>query len=325
MCTALLLETQDNNVLFGRNLDWVYNLGQSAFLVPRKFEWYNFVNYEWYTSSYAVLGIGDVIDKRPMLLDGMNEVGLGCAALYFPGYAKFNDTKEANTVNIAPLDITYWILSNFQTVEQVTYALNNVTIVRLPEYGDLHWIVADKSGKSIIIEKTGKNISVYENKIGVLTNSPSFDWHITNLNQYIPITSMQPADVYWSEQKLTPVGKGLGSLGLPGDYSPPSRFVRAAFARTNMPIPENEQIGISEFYHILNNVAVVNGSVVTHEQLNETTLYSSCMNLDKCIYYYNTYYNNRINAICMKSLNLDSKSIQKFELVNTLDIHYQTN
>ncbi|MEG0752366.1 MAG: choloylglycine hydrolase [Angelakisella sp.] len=323
MCTALILETQDKNVLFGRNLDWVYNLEQSPVLVPRNFRWYNKVSSEWFSNPYAILGIGDILDKQPLLLDGINEEGLACAALYFPGYAKFNDKKEANKTNIAPLDITYWVLSKFQTVEQVAYALNNVNIVRFPEYGDLHWIVADKSGKSIVIEKTDKGLNVYDNDIRVLTNSPSFDWQTTNLNQYIPITPIQPSDVYWSEQKLSPVGKGLGTLGMPGDYSPPSRFIRAAFAKTNMPVPENEIIGISEFYHILNNVAVVNGSVVTRENLKETTLYSSCMNLQKCIYYYNTYYNNRINAINLLSCDLNSSSIQKFELLTTLDINHQ--
>ena len=323
MCTALILETQDKNVLFGRNLDWTYNLGQSAILVPRNFKWCNIISHKQYISTYAVLGIGDVIDNRPLILDGMNEEGLGCAALYFPGYAKFNDKIETNKINIAPLDIAFWILSNFQTIEQVAYALNNINIVRLPEFGDLHWIVTDKSGKSIIIEKTGKNINIYNNKVGVLTNSPSFDWHITNLNQYIPLKSIQPADVYWSKQELTPVGKGIGSLGMPGDYSPPSRFVRAAFSRTNMPIPKDENTGISEFFHILNNVAVVNGSVVTRNNLKETTLYSSCMNLQKRIYYYNTYYNNRINAINLFKLNLNSDKIERFELCNTLDINYQ--
>lgn len=328
MCTALTLLTKECEVLFGRNLDLEYNFGQSVHLVPRNYKWINIVTDKIEDTKYAILSMGVVVDRQPFLLDGFNEVGLGCAALNFPGYAYFNREIQEDKINLAPYDIVLWILSNFKTIEDVEYAFKDVNIVRSPRVANFpqaifHWIVADRSGRSIVIEKTKEKLSIYQNKIGVLTNSPPFDWQTTNMRQYIPLSPYQPKDVYWCEQKLTPVGNGIGTLGMPGDYSPPSRFIRIAFAKTNMSLPEDEDRGISEFYHMLNNVAAVNGSVITRTCEKETTLYSSCMNLQKGIYYYNTYYNNRINAIIMWNENLNAKDIKTFPYLNKLDINYE--
>lgn len=309
--------------MFGRNLDWIYNLGQTGLLLPRNTVWKNSVTKELEQASYAVIGIGFMLDTRQFLLDGMNEKGLGCAALSFPRYAKFNEKPQTGKINIAPLDFVYWLLSNFENINQVREAMQNVNIVRILEHADVHWIVTDKTGESIIIEKFSEDISIFENSIGVLTNAPPFDWQLTNLNQYISVKAKEPEDTYWSNQKLVPVGNALGSYGLPGDYSSPSRLVRAAFAKSNMPTPRDTQVGISEFYHILNNVAVVNGSVVTRSNYNEITYYTSCMDLNEGLYYYNTYYNNRINLLALRPQDYESSSILVYPLIDTLDINYQ--
>lgn len=328
MCTALTIKTKQNEVLFGRNLDYVVNYDQSVHLIPRNYKWINGVTNKTEYVRYAILGMGTVINTFPYLTDGFNENGLGCAALYFPGYASYNKNLIEDKINLSPYDVIPWILGNFKTVEEVTFAFEDVNIVNLPRLAnyipnEYHWIVTDKSGTSIVIEKTKNKLSIYQNKLGILTNSPTFDWHMTNLKQYIPLTPKQPADVSWSGQKLSPLGQGLGALGMPGDNTPPSRFVRIAFTKNFLPTPINEKRGIIEFFNSLNTVFEVNGSLLTPDGLYETSLYTSCMNLQKRVYYYNTYYNNRINAVIMRNEDLDSNEIIKYPYMNSLDINYQ--
>lgn len=328
MCTALTLKTRQCEILFGRNLDYIVNFNQSVHLIPRNYKWLNGATGQNEYVKYAILGMGTVFDKFPYLADGFNEKGLGCAALYFPGYASYNKNLNEDKINLSPYDIILWILGNFKTVEEVAVAFKEVNIVDTPRIGkniptEYHWIVTDNRGKSIVIEKTKEKLSVYQNKLGILTNSPTFDWQTTNLNQYIPLTPNQPSDVCWSGQKLIPLGQGLGALGMPGDNTPPSRFVRIAFTKNFIPTPINEKRGIIEFFNALNTVFEVNGSLITPDGLSETTLYTSCMNLQKKIYYYNTYYNNRINAVIMRDEDLDSKQIINYPYINSLDINYQ--
>ncbi|NFF79925.1 choloylglycine hydrolase family protein [Clostridium botulinum] len=328
MCTALTLQTKQCEVLFGRNLDYVVNFNQSVNLIPRNYKWLNGAIDKNEYVKYAILGMGTVFDKFPYLTDGFNEKGLGCAALYFPGYASYNKNLKGDKINLSPYDIILWILGNFKTVEEVIFAFKYVNIVDTPRLRNIipneyHWIVTDRSGKSIVIEKTKEKLSIYQDKFGILTNSPTFDWQTTNLNQYIPLNPRQPSDVCWSGQKLTPFGQGLGALGMPGDNTPPSRFVRIAFTKSFIPIPINEKCGIIEFFNSLNTTFEVNGSLITPEGLNEKSLYTSCMNLQKRIYYYNTYDNNRINAVIMKNEDLNSKQIIKYPYMNSLDINYQ--
>lgn len=328
MCTALTLKTKQNEVLFGRNLDYVVNINESVHLIPRKYKWRSGVTDKNEYVKNAILGMGTILNNYPYLTDGFNENGLGCAALYFPGYASYDKNLKENGINLSPYDVILWILGNFNTVEEVTSAFKDVTIVDIPKIEDylpteFHWIVADRSGKSIVIENTKEALCIYDDKLGILTNSPTFDWQMTNLKQYITLTPKQPSSVYWSGQKITPLGQGLGAFGLPGDNTPPSRFARIAFTKNFIPTPTDEKCGIIEFFNALNPVFEVKGSIITPDGLNETSIYTSCMNLQKGIYYYSTYYNNRINAVIMRSEDLDSKQIIKYPYMSSLDINYQ--
>ncbi|MEG0133894.1 MAG: choloylglycine hydrolase [Clostridium sp.] len=328
MCTALTVKTKQGEVLFGRDLDYVVNFNQSVHLIPRKYKWRSGVTDKSEYVKYAILGMGAVFNTYPYLTDGFNENGLGCAMLYFPGYASYNKNLQENSVNLSPYDVILWILGNFKTVEEVVVAFREVNIVDLPKLEDYlpteyHWIVTDRSGKSIVIESTKEKLSIYQDKLGILTNSPTFYWQMTNLKQYIHLTPKQPTDAYWGEQKLTPLGQGAGAIGMPGDNTPPSRFVRIAFIKNFMPIPIDEEAGVIEFFNALNTVFEVKGSLITPDGLHETSIYTSCMNLQKRVYYYSTYYNNRINAITMKGEDLDSKEIIKYPYMNSLDINYQ--
>lgn len=327
MCTALTLTTKDGYHLFGRNMDLEYTFGQSVALVPRNYAYKNHATGEMEKSKYATIGMATIMDNHPMFAEALNEKGLACAGLNFPA-SHWEDENVEGKINIPPYDLIFWITSNFESIDQLRPYLDNINIVKKPfnestPLPTLHWIVTDKTGKSIVIEKTKDSFNVFDNKVGVMTNAPAFDWHITNLHQYMGATSTQPECPTWSDLKLIPLGQGTGGIGLPGDSSSPSRFVRVAFARSQAVLGEDESSGIVEFFHILNNVAMVRGSVVTLEGKNDITQYTSCMCQEKGVYYYNTYNNNQINLIDMNKENLDSEKIKLFDYKDKQVFNYE--
>ncbi|GGH30259.1 choloylglycine hydrolase [Paenibacillus segetis] len=328
MCTALTLTSKDGFHFFGRNMDIDYNFNQSVIFVPRNLDWENVVNGESNKTKYALLGMGTLMNNHPLLADGMNEKGLGCAGLNFLGFAHFEENRLAGKVNLGPYDLMLWILSNFGSVSEVKSALEEVNLINKPfapklPVPTLHWMVHDKNEESIVIETTPDRIAVYDNKIGVLTNQPAFDWHIMNLNQYMALSPMQPETTTWHKQQLEPIGNGLGLKGLPGDFYPSSRFVRSAFLKNHAAFLDTKESTISEFFHILGNVAPIGGSVITQEGKQFITLYSSCMCLENGVYYYNTYNNSQINAIDMFKEDLDGHEIKVFKYPDTQAINFQ--
>ncbi|MGL5415385.1 MAG: choloylglycine hydrolase [Clostridium sp.] len=327
MCTALTLKTKENEHLFGRNMDIEYEFGQSVGIVPRGFKYLNSVTKEEERTKYAVMGMMTVMENHPMLADGMNEKGLAVAGLNFPTYAYYETESVAGKTNISVYDVMFWIVSNFASLDEVRKEALNLNIMNIPfnektPTPTLHWIVTDKSGESIVIEKTKEGIKVFENKVGVLTNSPTFDWHETNLRQYIGLYANQVAKETWSDQELPALGQGTGCVGLPGDFTPASRFIRAAFLRHFALANDSDSMAVNEFFHILNNVAMVRGSVRTPER-SDITIYTSCMNLEKGIYYYNTYNNNSLNAVNMNKEKLDGDELILFPYNDKLEVTYQ--
>ena len=319
MCTALTLKTKEGHHLFGRNMDIEYAFGQSPVVVPRNFEYINKADGKMKKTKHALIGMATVVENHPLFAEALNEKGLACAGLNFPA-AHWEDECVEGKENMPPYDLIPWIAGNFETIEELRPHLDNLNIVKKPfaenmPLPTLHWIVTDKSGKSIVIEKTKDSFKVFDNKVGVLTNAPSFDWHTTNLQQYMGVTSTQPESPTWSDLKLIPLGQGTGGIGLPGDFSSPSRFVRTAFLRSQIVVEEN--LGVVEFFHILNNVAMVKGSVITPQNKNDITLYTSCMCQETGLYYYNTYNNNQINVIDMHKENLDSSELKIYAYNDT--------
>ncbi len=327
MCTGLALETKDGLHLFGRNMDIEYSFNQSIIFIPRNFKCVNKSNKKELTTKYAVLGMGTIFDDYPTFADGMNENGLGCAGLNFPVYVSYSKEDIEGKTNIPVYNFLLWVLANFSSVEEVKEALKNANIVDIPISENipnttLHWMISDITGKSIVVEQTKEKLNVFDNNIGVLTNSPTFDWHVANLNQYVSLRYNQVPEFKLGDQSLTALGQGTGLVGLPGDFTPASRFVRVAFLRDAMIKNDKDSIDLIEFFHILNNVAMVRGSTRTIEEKSDLTQYTSCMCLEKGIYYYNTYENNQINAIDMNKENLDGNEIKTYKYNKTLSINH---
>ncbi|MBI6050545.1 choloylglycine hydrolase [Clostridium perfringens] len=327
MCTGLALETKDGLHLFGRNMDIEYSFNQSIIFIPRNFKCVNKSNKKELTTKYAVLGMGTIFDDYPTFADGMNEKGLGCAGLNFPVYVSYSKEDIEGKTNIPVYNFLLWVLANFSLVEEVKEELKNANIVDIPISENipnttLHWMISDITGKSIVVEQTKEKLNVFDNNIGVLTNSPTFDWHVANLNQYVGLRYNQVPEFKLGDQSLTALGQGTGLVGLPGDFTPASRFIRVAFLRDAMIKNDKDSIDLIEFFHILNNVAMVRGSTRTVEEKSDLTQYTSCMCLEKGIYYYNTYENNQINAIDMNKENLDGNEIKTYKYNKTLSINH---
>ncbi len=306
MCTCINLKTED--CYFGRNLDLEYGFNEKVIITPKNYKLKNNL-----VIKNAIIGMASVVDDYPLYADAVNEYGLAMAGLYFPKNACYKKV-DPSKINIASYELIPYILGNFKSVKELKNIIYDLNITneafneKLP-VPDLHWMISD-CNDCIVIEQVKDGLKVYENNIGVLTNNPEFPYHITNLNNYINLSPKNRENTFSNKINLYNYGQGMGAIGLPGDNSPTSRFVRAAFNKLNSVCNDDEESSVTQFFHILDSVLMTRGSVITDTNRYDITTYSSCMNISKGIYYYKTYNNTRINAI-----KLDEKSILAKELV----------
>ena len=329
MCTAITLKTSENHHLVGRNFDIHPMNDLSVALVPREFEYVNRVTNEEMKTKYAVLGMGLFYENHILFCDGVNEKGLSCLMLQLSKFSTWSHKIRKDKVNIAPYDVAFWVLSNFSTISELMEGFKQLNIVALPDdqtalSTEIHWLVSDTSGQSIVIERTRDKLTVYNNKVGVLANSPTFDWHLNNLDCYINVKSEQPEETKWGQQMLSPYSNGFGTIGLPGDFSSPSRFVKAAFLRNHVNVGEGDESAISECFHILDNFVVPRGVVETPKRKEcHLTKYSACLCLETQLYYYKTSSNQQIQVIDLNKENLDAKGLKLFPYTTRLTVHNQ--
>lgn len=327
MCSALTLETSEGKKLFGRNMDLSYDFNQSVIFVPRNFEFIDNVDGISKKPKYASMGMASIIDNFPCYADGLNEHGLAVAGLNFPGYAYFPDEIKKDMYNIPSHAFIFWILSNFKSVDEILKIADEIRIInrsiddKVPE-ATLHWMITDTTGKSIVVESTKEGVKITPNPVGVLTNSPEFKWHLTNLNEYIKINPNQPADVNWVDYELKPLGVGMGTKGLPGGFSGEDRFIRLTYLKSQQNEKHDLVDSISQFNRMLQNVAMPRGAVITDGN-DDITIYTSCMCLEDKTYTYTTYNNLIPEAICINRENLEGSDIKKYEYVHKLKLHYQ--
>ena len=324
MCTSLTFQTSD--FYFGRNLDLEYNFGEKIVITPRQYPFiFKFAG--TLSEHYAIIGTAQITDGCPLYAEAVNEKGLCLAALNFPGNAVYAETPESGKTNLAPFELFGFLLGTCATVKEAEEKLKAVCITHTAfkdgyPVAPLHWHIADKD-QSLVLECTKDGMHLYENPVGVLTNNPPFPFQLTNLQNYMHLTSNPPENRFAPALKLAPYGQGMGALGLPGDASPASRFVRAAFCKWNTELPSGEEASVTQFFHILDNVAMVAGSVRTPENKLDRTTYASCINASRGIYYYKTYNNNQISAVSMHKTDLDGCAPVVFEQVNRQQICYQ--
>lgn len=288
MCTSLVFTGQ--TPYFGRNLDLEYDFGQQVVITPRAFP-LTFKKMPALERHYALIGMATVAAGWPLYAEAMNEKGLYLAGLNFPNSARYPCGPE-NGIPAGPYELIPWLLGTCDTVDQAVERLSRVRLIDLPFLPDmpcapLHWHLAD-GRRAVVAEPTAEGLRLYDDPVGVLTNEPPFPFHQANLRQYMGLSSANPEDRLGAPG-LSPFGQGIGALGLPGDSSPPSRYVRAAFHRWNSACPEGEGAAVSQFFHILDTVAMVRGAVRTPEGKWDITRYACCASPAAGAYYYKTY------------------------------------
>lgn len=326
MCTSIALRTPA--FFFGRNLDLEYSFGQQAVIAPRDYP-FHFRREGDMPRHYAMVGMATVRQGYPLFAEGANEHGLCMAGLNFPDNAFYSPDEQPDRHHVSPFELIPWLLGQCADVKQARALLEKTQLVAIPFSDDtplspLHWHIADAHGE-LVLEVMRDGAHLYDNPVQVMTNNPPFDFHLNNLRQYMGVTGAYAENRFSDKLALTSFGNGLGGFGLPGDWSPASRFVRAAFALHNTVCEPDETSGVTQFFHILDSVAMPNGSVITREGRLEKTDYSCCYSAQTQTYYYKTYRNNRLSAVCMRHVNLDSAELMVYPLRETQDILFETN
>ena len=321
MCTAITFKGEGK--YFGRNLDLEYRYDERVTITPRNYI-LRYKSGEIERRHFAMIGMATVIDRYPLYYDAINEYGLGIASLNFEGNAHYNK-DECNDKNLAPYELTLFLLGRCKTVKEAIDDIDKINLVDIQFNSNfpntpLHWILADKK-ECVVIEYMKDDKRIYSNPIGVLTNNPPFDFHLMNLNHFINLTRNEPACSFAVDVELTRISRGLGALGLPGDNSSASRFIRAAFAKLNSIVTNTKLDDIGQVFHILRSVEQVEGTVKTAHGF-EKTQYSSCCDLDEGVYYYTTYNNFQINAVGLRNVDLEGDQITSYNLNDSQEIKY---
>lgn len=323
MCTAVTYKTKD--FYFGRTLDYEFSYGDDVTITPRNYP-FHFIEEGYIDTHYAIIGMAHVIENYPLYYDGVNEKGLAIAGLNFVGNSYYNKKVEGKD-NITQFEFIPWILSKCATTQEARKLIEKMNLLdrnfneNLP-VAQLHWIISD-SNETITVEPLKEGIKIYENPVGVLTNNPPFDIQMFNLNNYMSVSTKEPQNTFSKEIDLKAYSRGMGAIGLPGDLSSQSRFVRASFVKLNSISSEGEKESVSQFFHILNSVDQQRGCCNLGEGKCEITIYTSCCNTNKGIYYYTTYDNHQITAVDMNKEDLDSSELIRYPTIKEEQIRLQ--
>ncbi|NBK77503.1 linear amide C-N hydrolase [bacterium D16-76] len=315
MCTSIAMARGD--FFFGRNMDWDCGFGERVAITPRRFP-FDFRKARPMHRHYAMIGMGALTSAYPLYAEASNEKGLCMAGLNFPQNAWYSPKIDPVKNNISPFELIPWVLGQCATVGEARCLLENTHLVSIP-YSDkvalspLHWHIADKSG-SIALESTKDGMHVYDNPLGVMTNNPPFPFQLQNVCQYLNLDPGTPRNCFSSIDGLEPFGYGLGSVGLPGDFSPASRFVKAAYLAVNSICHGDEDSCVAQMFHLLGSVAMVRGSVVAPGGELEMTTYTCAINATKGRYYFTSYHNSGLTGVELFQEDLEGEKLVTYPL-----------
>ena len=323
MCTAITYQTKD--FYFGRTLDYEFSFGEEITIMPRNYP-LALRHMGTVQNHFAMIGMAHVAGEYPLYYDAVNEKGLAMAGLNFVGFADFK-APAAGEHHIAQFEFIPYIMSQCESIAQARALVEKINLTdeafsdRYP-VAQLHWIIADRN-EAITVEAVKEGMRVYDNVPGVLTNNPPFDQQMLQLSHYMNLSTRDPENTFSPTLDLIPDSRGMGALGLPGDLSSQSRFVRAAFVKLNSKSGDDETESVNQFFHILGAVEQQRGCCEVREGEYEISIYTSCCNADKGIYYYTTYGNHQISQIDMHRENLDDRSLIRYPLIQGEQIFRQ--
>jgi choloylglycine hydrolase len=336
-CTAITLKAQDGAAIQARTEEWgAFDLESELMVTPRGVDLQsttpdNKPGLKW-KSKYGIVGINAL--HLPYYVDGMNEKGLTISVLFLANLAEYEpyDPKLADK-SINPMDLPAWVLSNFATAEEVRAGLPKIKVVPVPmkelrgNPAPVHWILTDPSGKTIVVEYTDGQRHIYDNPVGVMTNNPEFPWHLKNLGNYIGLQAQARGPKKVGDLEVTPHGTvGSGLVGLPGDYSPPSRFVKAVVLRNTVRPLHTAEDAVQEAFRILNSFDIPLGAVDSEAQdkIMGETQWTTAMDTKSLRYYYKTQYNFRLREVDLKAVDFTKGKIRYQPLDHGKKQDYET-
>lgn len=322
MCTAVSI-TSDQHY-FGRNLDFEHDFGERVVITPRRYP-FSFKNGHFVDEHYAIIGMALPVEGYPLYFDATNEKGLSIAGLNFPGNACYSHPVDGKD-SVASFELVPWLLSRCATVAEAEVLLQKLCITsdafraNMPPT-PLHWLIADRQ-KSIVVEQIEDGLFVYENPTGVLTNNPPFPTQMSHLAGFMSVTAKEAVNRFSDKLHLEPYSRGMGGLGLPGDFSSASRFVKASFLALNTALGKTEPEQVNGFFRILGSVFQIDGCAQVGDGF-EMTRYTSCCNTDTGIYYYSTYENSSICAVDLHRTDLNSAVLLIYPLQRKQSVFFQ--
>lgn len=311
-CTGITLKAKDSTYVLARTIEWGgTELNSQYVVVPRGYKQHSYVpgggmSGMEFTAHYGYVGLA--VEQKEFVVEGLNEAGLSAGLFYFPGYGTYQDYNVAQKASsIADLQLVSWMLANFTTVDEVKDAIRDIHVVAIdPRASTVHWRIADVTGRQLVLEIVGTQPRFYENKLGVLTNSPDFEWHMINLNNYVNLFPGAAEPKMLGSVQLSAFGAGSGFLGMPGDVTPPSRFVRAAFYQSTALEKNTALENVLQSFQILNNFDIPVGVEFAKGQvpvsIPSATQWTSATDMTNRIIYYRTMYNSTIRSINLKDI-----------------------
>lgn len=316
MCTNITLKSSDNKFLMARTMDFSFELSPEMAVfgrnVPLKFDVADVMN-----EHYAFMGLAKDVGTY-YVADGINEFGLTGAALYFEGYAHYESPSEHFDTMVAPHEVVMWMLASCKTVDDVVSKFKEITIVEhvmgfLGVIPPLHWTFLDTTGHSVVVEITENGIHFENNALGVLTNSPDYNWHLTNVRNYIGLDPNQRENRTIYGMEFKPFGQGSGTFGLPGDFTSPSRFIKTLYNKLSLQKSENADELVLNAMHVLNAVDIPKGSVITQRHTIDYTQYTSYMVNNDHTYFYRMHDSLNVKRVALANYDLDSHTINIVE------------
>lgn len=324
-CTGITIKPKDGSIIFARTLEFGMDLKSNILVVPRGKEFAGTApgdkaGLRWKT-RYGIVGTNAF--DLPVIVDGLNEKGLHVGLFYFPGFAKYQEVKTDDFGKaLAPWELGSFLLGTCSDAKEAVAAAKSVRVgaVVQKDMGfvpPIHFIVTDATGKSMVLEYIDGELKIHANPFGVMSNSPTFDWHMTNLSNYVTVTPKNVEKIDLAGKEIEGLGQGSGMLGLPGDFTPPSRFVRAvAFSKTALPV-QKARDGVLQAFHILNQFDIPKGAArgVEHgAEVSDYTLWTSAADLKNLRYYFRTFDNSRIRMVDMKAVDLEANEIRTISM-----------
>ena len=313
-CTGITLKSKDNSVIAARTIEWAESVMNNLYVVvPRNQELQSLtpsgMDGVKFKSKYGYVGLA--VEQKEFMVEGINEKGLSAGLFYFPNYGKYQPYNEAKKDQcLADFQVVSYVLAECSTIDEVKEALGKVRIINIdPRSSTVHWRFTEPSGRQVVLEIVNEVMHFYENPLGVLTNSPGIEWHWTNLNNYINLKPGNTPEHKFGPLEMKSIGHGSGLLGLPGDFTPPSRFVRASFFQLTAVQQPTAEESVVQAFHLLNNFDIPTGTEVPFEKasiaLPSATQFTVASDTHNRKIYYRTMYNSNIRCIDLKAIDFN--------------------